>query len=144
MTVPKINPNLLESKANILSTSLSSDLVLHGFSNVSCILSKTVSFPNKNRQANELVKFNSIALIQFDHMLIRSSCCPLYVLDKQKPENYICFKQQIHRSNKKRDTWWKKGWKLLSWVDAVLQMLSGIWLYQNIARVMSFSAFQDT
>lgn len=92
MTVPKNNPNLLESKVNILSTSLSSDLVLHGFSNVSRILSKTVSFPNKNRQANELVKFNSIALIQFDHMLIRSSCCPLYVPDKQKPENYICLK----------------------------------------------------
>lgn len=35
----------------------------------------------------------------------------------------------------------KKDWELLSWVGVVLQILDGIWLYQNIARVMRFSCF---
>lgn len=35
----------------------------------------------------------------------------------------------------------KKGWELLSWVGVVLQTPGGIWLYQNIARVMRFSCF---
>lgn len=38
----------------------------------------------------------------------------------------------------------KKEGNFFSWVDVVLQMLSGIWLYQNIARVMSFSQFFKT